>query len=365
MIGHPESRSRKLIFSFDYELFLGKDSGSVQRSLINPTASMLKLLKKNGFKGMFFVDTLYLNRLLEAASRYPAARKDFAVISDQLRTMAREGHEIFIHLHPHWFDAVYQPENNKWDLSNFDHYRFSSLTEQKRAEAFRISREILSDILGDIPLPMDTYRAGGWSIQPFTDFKPYFKQYGIRYECSVIPGKWCESSGQSFDFSQAPEKGVYRFEQQVTEETPGGSFTQLAISIMEIPRWVNYLDNKFNVLFFLLKWRYAWPMGDGKTIQLTDIKQGDIHDRGRKRIFASFENASFFYYFLFLRAVKKRPYMHFISHPKILSPMNLFFTGLFLKRLSKKFSVDNDFRNFLHDDSRARSFTRQEEQLPA
>ena len=48
-----------LLFTFDYELFLGDKSGSVQDCLITPTDHLISLLNKYEFKAYFFVDTVY------------------------------------------------------------------------------------------------------------------------------------------------------------------------------------------------------------------------------------------------------------------------------------------------------------------
>ena len=48
---------KRLILSFDYELFLGNRSGTLNKGLVEPTKKLLGLLKEAGFKGIFFVDT--------------------------------------------------------------------------------------------------------------------------------------------------------------------------------------------------------------------------------------------------------------------------------------------------------------------
>lgn len=346
MTGQHAKAGRNIILSFDYELFLGRDSGTVQKSLIGPTEKVLSLLKRNRLSAIFFIDTMYLCRLQEMAGIYPAARKDYALISDQLRRMVGEGHEVFIHLHPHWLDANYDPETNRWDLSDHRRYCFSSLTDAEKEAAFHDSCQVLHDILGSRHITLDTYRAGGWCIQPFEEFHPYFREYGIRYECSVIPGKWYASDAHQYDFSKAPDRAIYAFDRDIMVENASGPFTALTISVIDVPRWISYLDNKVNVLFFLLKWPYARPLGDGKTVQSDRSESGDSRQENVKREMASFERSGIFFLFAFMRALKRHEYLHFISHPKVLSGMNLFFTGLFLRLMTRRYRVSTDFRGF-------------------
>ena len=50
-------KEKHLLFTFDYELFLGERSGNVLDSVINPTQDILNLLEEYNIKAIFFVDT--------------------------------------------------------------------------------------------------------------------------------------------------------------------------------------------------------------------------------------------------------------------------------------------------------------------
>ncbi|MEO8769681.1 MAG: glycosyltransferase [Ferruginibacter sp.] len=343
---HKNEIPKKILFTFDYELFLGVDSGNVSNCLIKSTNKILDMLNKYSLNGIFFVDTLYLCHLKDLCENNQVAKKDFDLIALQLNRMVNEGHDVFMHIHPHWIDAVYNEKLNTWSLRDYSKYLFSSLDNDTQANLFKISYDILKEIITAEDFLPDGYRAGGWSIQPFPSFKPYFEKYGIKHEFSVIPGKSVESTGLRFDFIDCPEKNIYKFENDVCEEKGNGKFTEYAISVLEIPHWLDYIDNKVSVLFFVLKLKFAWPIGNGKTIQISNIVSVDKHDSGRRRIVASFENFNFLLTFFHLRTISKKDYWHFISHPKILSPMNLFFMNYFLKRLNKKFNVETNFRKF-------------------
>ena len=341
-----KSEEKKILFTFDYELFLGVDSGNVPQCLITSTDRILDMLKKYSFNGIFFVDTLYLCHLKELCAINQAAKKDFDRIAIQLNRMVNEGHDVFVHIHPHWADAVYNEKLNTWSLRDYSKYLFSSLDNDAQAELFKMSYDILREMIHAKNFNPDGYRAGGWSIQPFSSFKPYFEKYHIKHEFSVIPGKSVESTGLKFNFIDCPQKNIYNFEDDICMEKPGGRFIEYAISILEIPHWLDYISTKMSVLFFVLKLKFAWPIGNGKTIQLSNIVNVDKYDTGKRRIVASFENFDFLLTFFHLRVISKKEYWHFISHPKILSPMNLFFTNYFFKRLRKKFNVETNFRKF-------------------
>lgn len=54
---------KQAILSFDYELFFGDNSGTVQKTLIEPTNIMLDALDTINAKATFFVDYLMLKYL--------------------------------------------------------------------------------------------------------------------------------------------------------------------------------------------------------------------------------------------------------------------------------------------------------------
>lgn len=61
-------KRKKIILSFDYELFFGDKSGTVQKTLIEPTNALLDTMDKAGLKGTFFVDVMMLKYLKQVGA---------------------------------------------------------------------------------------------------------------------------------------------------------------------------------------------------------------------------------------------------------------------------------------------------------
>ena len=181
---------KKIIFSFDYELFLGRKSGTAEECLIAPTEKIHQILNSYEIKGIFFIDTAYLLFLKEVSLRDPLAERDLGLIFSQLRELVKGGHYIFPHLHPHWMDALYLPNTREWELNNLSKYRFHSLDFGQRQQLFNASVGIINEIASPVNSGylINAYRAGGWSIEPFDDFRPFFDKFGIKYDFSVLPG---------------------------------------------------------------------------------------------------------------------------------------------------------------------------------
>jgi peptidoglycan/xylan/chitin deacetylase (PgdA/CDA1 family) len=334
-----------LLITFDYELFLGSRSGKVKECIIDPTYKLLEILKRYEFKAIFFVDTVYLLRLQEIADNYPKAQEDKKAIFDQLTTIVRQGHYIFPHIHPHWLDAEYLEDLNEWSLDNTRYYKFSSLSNEKQKEVFDASVRVIQTITCQIgqDIPLDAYRAGGWSIQPFEYFKPHFEKHGIRHEFSVIPGRYQRSEAHYYDFREAPtQRPVYRFREDVCITDDQGPFTEWTISVMPISNLGQWFD--FSISGLLHRLRLAGRYKGNTLVPLQRI-EGDVYDNeNNTRHIASFEGLNPLRIALYLSLIRKNQYFQFISHPKLLSKFELNMIKILFWSIGRKSSMETDFR---------------------
>ncbi|HXP51635.1 MAG TPA: hypothetical protein VN922_16880 [Bacteroidia bacterium] len=326
---------RNIIFTFDYELFLGKQSGSVYRCVIEPTQKILNIFYELGMSSaIFFVDTLWLIRLKKVASESSIARKDYEMVVQQLQQISRLGHYIFPHLHPHWADAIYSKGTNQWQLINYSRYRVHSLDKSEREQCFGDSVGILKEILGDEYKPL-AYRAGGWSIQPFEDFEPLFQKYNVKYDFSVLPGTKRISTGQHYDFSDIKITRPYTFSTDVT--VPGkGSYTEFPISMVKVSYYTSLLNRAY-LKYLQLNGSRSYGDGQGIVVERTESSA----DNGSEMV--SVELLNDVKLPLYLRYLKKNDYMQFISHPKMLTQHNIDTFSSFVKRARRAYKVNTDF----------------------
>jgi hypothetical protein len=341
-------RSEKLLLiTFDYELFLGEQSGSVQECLINPTNRLLECMSRHGLKSYFFVDTVYLLRLKEMAERHPSSKTDLDLVISQLVQLVKSGHEIYPHIHPHWVDATYDSKANQWNLGEKRYYTFASITSEKQSSLFEQSVHIIQSILklANREQSVDSYRAGGWSIEPFKQFRTCFLQYGIKNEFSVIPGKYQFSDAHSFDFRQAPTtKPVYRFDEDTCREVQQGPFTEWTISSITMNRFETWFDFKISGMLKRLGKR---PSYHGKGVSSNIRDEGDIYCKpNSKRIVASFEGLNPFTLEKYLFSLRKADYFHFISHPKLITSYEIKMIDRLFGKLQKDLHFQTDFRKY-------------------
>ncbi len=341
--------SKNLLITFDYELFLGRRSGRPVDCMLQPTQKLLHSLKPFGAKAIFFVDTTYLCRLKEQAKTHPECNEDFNAIANQLLDMIRDGHYVQPHIHPHWLDAIYEPKTREFNLLNIERYRFNQLTDADKKKVFTSSIEILKEIIfPHFPdYKINAFRAGGWSIQPFSDFKEQFIEHGIKYDLTVVNSLYQFSNAQIFDYSDAPEKHVYRFENRVVEENATGKFIQMGSSVIPISKNLDLIDRIYKKLLNIFNLDKDYGMGEGQASYPIDghtprSKQG-INIFSRTHEVASFENLSLIKLQVYKKHLYQTNFLHLVSHPKMLGRHNLFVFDKFLKSVYSKHQIETDF----------------------
>ena len=344
---------KQLLITYDYELFLGNRSGNIEECLIKPTGETLDILGKYNAKAIFFVDTTYLQQLKKKSADNLSCKKDFETIAGQVRKIIKAGHYIYPHLHPHWLDAEYISETNEWRLNKIDKYRFNNIDEKEKNFVFDGSVNLLKEIIHPVQPAylIDCYRAGGWCIQPFEDFKPYFIKHNFKYDMSVLGGFYLFSDAQYFDFSSAPEKNIYRFEEDVIVEKQDGSFTQFNISSIHINGFTNFLDKILLKYLYKIKGDHTFTRGQGQVSVKSDMKKPaankghDILNSKKERI--AVELLTKVKLPAYLEFFHKNSYMQFISHPKMLTQHNHKMFDNFLKNVFSNFEIETDFKKMI------------------
>ena len=214
-----------IFLTFDYELFFGEKTGTVEKCMINPTNELLKISKKYSVPITFFIDVGYLIRLETESAKHSILKSDLVKVKNQITEMLECGCDVQLHIHPHWERSYFNGE--EWVIEVDGCYKLSDFDDDELFHIVTFYKSYLEEISR---MKVHTFRAGGWCIQPFNRLKDVFKEIGIKYDTSVFPGGNFESKHYSFDFRNAPKKSNYRFEDDVCEEIEGGSFIEYPIS---------------------------------------------------------------------------------------------------------------------------------------
>jgi hypothetical protein len=339
-------KTRKLLLTFDYELFLGKNSGSVKKCIIEPTEIILQTLKSTKTKAIFFIDGTYLWHLSEAKVTNSIAKQDYEAIQLQLSKLYDHGHYLYLHIHPHWINATYDLELNCWNLSNKKNFAFKVLSLNEKEKVFKASFKALQEILKDRPnYVIEGFRAGGLYIQPFSDFKPFFKEFGIKYDFSVLPGFISYSELHSFDFSNILSDRSYRFDEDVTKFSEKGDYLEFPISVFNMGLIYKVINSIW--YRFVLSTTDKEPIGKGSSSgNVLSIKKKGISQYLSSKETYSIELLNLIKAKMYTRNLQKIHFIHLISHPKLVSNYNLIIFDKWLSKLNLKYHLETDFKKF-------------------
>lgn len=249
----------KILLTLDYELFLGEKTGSVRKCLLD-TMDMLESAAANA-RFTIFVDASYLARLRELSAKYGQLASEYNKICNHLKSLHARGHDLQLHVHPHWATSTF--DGSQWHL-DASRYKLCDLSPDDADHIFGQAKSLLDSIIGKQTI---AFRAGGFSAQPTPLLAGLFSKYGIQADSSVTPGAVYDSAMQKYDYSAVPtDVGHYRFGQDITKAEAEAPFLEVPIS-----------TDSVSPLFFwgyvavkLLKLKKYRNLGDGISVKATN-----------------------------------------------------------------------------------------------
>lgn len=218
------------LFSADYELHLGANFVPEREVLIEPTAQLLAACAAIGVPMTLFTDVASIWRYREVvpASTFPDD------VEAQLNFAVTYGHDVQLHLHPHWLTSQFDgsrwhPDATRYKLADLGFERPTSLGQPTAGALIRRGKSYLVDLLRPSRSDYDcvAFRAGGYAIQPGE--REIFRALiaaGIRIDSSVVPGLRYASNVNAIDFERLPD-GINYFldgEAGLAAASTGGLF---------------------------------------------------------------------------------------------------------------------------------------------
>ncbi|MDB4202980.1 hypothetical protein N9767_01220 [Planktomarina temperata] len=270
-------RLSNICLSFDYELFFGNESGTVEQCLIYPTNKIKTLLVEYDVECIFFVDALYLLRL--SREQAPSAVRDYKMICEQLRELYKIGVKIELHIHTHWLDATYDEFTNTWSFRDLSRYRLHALSSDSddpnsMTKVFSDAKHQLMGIIN----PLDPkyspamFRAGGWCLEPFDRIRDVMAENEVFIDSSVAHDFSLVSVAHDVNFRGFPEKNQWNFRYNPREQDDRGPFTERVIASCRM-RLLTYRIIKYCDITYWLSRKSKTKFGDGSTIKAEPIRK--------------------------------------------------------------------------------------------
>lgn len=306
-----EAIMNKIHLTFDYEFFFGTQTGTIERCMLEPTAALIELASCHDVPFIFFIDAGMLVSMRRQAKAFPELSRALTSISRQIETLAKAGHSIQLHVHPHWQDSIY--DGARWKMKT-TRYRLAHFSEADVCEIVRVYKNEIAQITSR---PVYAFRAGGLCIQPFSKIGRALRENHIHVDSSIYRGGRMHSTSHQFDFTRAPSKTNWKFEDDPCEEAENGYFTEYPIT----PHYYSRFFFTRMAAHRMLRTRRFEKMGDGSgmvgdTARIASVLLRGSEDMASLDGYRVTELAAAIHHF---DAQEKDAHFVAIGHPKALS----------------------------------------------
>lgn len=197
-----------LILTFDYELY-GDGSGDVFKQMITPTNQILRICDKYHIKTTIFFEVIEYIKLKSEwnnGNKMNYIDDPILAIERQLQKAFRNGHDIQLHVHPQWVNAIYS--KNKWnvDFSNWRLGDFNVAQNYTIKDMLSEGKSVIENLLQQIEpeYKCEIIRAGGYNIMPSEEVYYAMLELGLKVDSSVYPGGFETGELSKYDYTKAP-----------------------------------------------------------------------------------------------------------------------------------------------------------------
>jgi peptidoglycan/xylan/chitin deacetylase (PgdA/CDA1 family) len=215
------------IFTIDYEIF-GNGEGSLKGLVYLPTKKLIDIFDNYNAPFVCFVEAAELDKIDEFNS------DDYIDnVKDQIKNMYNKGIEIGLHIHPQWYNSIY--DNKEWIL-DYSEYNLCNLPRDRINYIVSRSINYLRNIIDDEQYSPLSFRAGNWLLQPTKTTAAVLSDMGIKIDSSVFKGGL--QSRHGLDYRDALKNGYYwRFRDDVNIDNPQGSIIEIPTYVRMVPFW--------------------------------------------------------------------------------------------------------------------------------
>lgn len=317
---------KSLILTLDYELY-GNGSGNIYTHIIEPTERILTLARQYKAKITFFVEVVEFWRIEEEWLKGNTMGYDKNPIDDirkQLQTAYRQGHDIQLHIHPQWVDAVYK--KGAWSVNLAD-WRLGGYEKQGKYSLENLLKKGKATLEEWIK-PVDAnyeciaLRAGGYNIQPSVEIVKAMQTAGLKIDSSIYPGGKETGTLSNYDYSSiAADKELWQTGNELEKEGASGIY-ELPIVAFPIKRWKKFASiERIKSLFRNTKstketFKAKTSTKDGKKSSKLDKIKYFFQDEWQTWDYCLFYVSLHNHFFKQIKKQNERTFFTLVGHPK-------------------------------------------------
>lgn len=172
---------KEILFTLDYELF-GNGKGDVFELMIHPTKKILAIARKYNAKLTFFFEVIEYWRLKEEWEKGNSmgySENPIEAIEQQIKGAVIDGHDVQLHLHPQWCDAIWTDKGWKVNLNDWRLGGYKKEGKYSLENLFAQGKKTLEELIKPIKrnYECNAIRAGGYCIQPSEEIVKIIQSY--------------------------------------------------------------------------------------------------------------------------------------------------------------------------------------------
>ncbi len=211
-----------IALTLDYEVY-GDGGGDIFQTMIRPTNELLSICEKYGAKLTIFFEVLEFIRIKEEWQKGNKMGYDadpLQAISAQLKGAYLAGHDVQLHIHPHWLTGKYK--DRAWDLDSY-YWKLTNVPLEPTGNyplgleaLIKRCKEEIEKIIQEVDpsYSCNIFRAGGFSVTPSTEITKVLIKLGFIADSSVIPGGYLNNEYFYYDFRSCRIDKPYWFTNQ-------------------------------------------------------------------------------------------------------------------------------------------------------
>ena len=331
-----------LFLTFDYELPLGGWIVTPEEALIEPTNKILQICENLNLSVTFFVDVLSFIKFREIENNNFEKS-----IRQQLSEIVAKGHDIQLHLHPHWLTSYL--DNETYNPSK--DYKLSDFNESEISDMVIKGIEYLNEIAK--PINPDykclAFRAGGYNLENSPLIFKILEKNDIIIDSSICHGYCFVSDVSTIDYRDVPNVPNWFFANGDYNKASKSGIYEIPIagkkkSFYEIPTFV-----KTKI------YRNRTPINRGKMIHSSSKSPVlEVFKKAVSSRMLSFDNYTYSSRFLMkilkynLKKFEKQQEINLsiIAHPKSMDRYNFKLMENFVVSVRKLYGEDVEFNTF-------------------
>jgi len=194
-----------IVFTLDYEIH-GNGDGCPLELMVDPTARLIALLNRYGARLTIMADVGEILKFREHKERSGGDDCHYGAIVRQLQDVVGGGHDVQLHIHSSYYNAV--RVDGRWQ-QDWGEYDFARLPYERMDWMLRTGKAWLEQLLrpADPMYACVAFRAANWSVSPSANVVRALSANGIPIDTSVF--KFGRREGMvAFDYSHAPSSLV-------------------------------------------------------------------------------------------------------------------------------------------------------------